>query len=97
MKLILSFGGGRKDFSPFYFCYSIPRTPENRGNFGDSVAPLFPDRFQGGIIIAVDSRASMGSYIGSQTVKKAGSLDSSARRLTKMEIYEIHTTSNYSD
>lgn len=26
--------------------------------------------FQGGIIIAVDSRASMGSYIGSQTVKK---------------------------
>merc|ERR1719497_16689 len=27
-------------------------------------------RFQGGIIIAVDSRASMGSYIGSQTVKK---------------------------
>lgn len=28
-------------------------------------------RFQGGIIIAVDSRASMGSYIGSQTVKKA--------------------------
>ena len=59
---------------------------------GDSVAPLFPDRFQGGIIIAVDSRASMGSYIGSQTVKKAGSLDSSARKLTKMEIYEIYTT-----
>ena len=28
-------------------------------------------RFQGGIIIAVDSRASMGSYIGSATVKKA--------------------------
>merc|ERR1719284_2129510 len=27
-------------------------------------------KFQGGIIIAVDSRASMGSYIGSQTVKK---------------------------
>jgi len=27
-------------------------------------------RFQHGIIIAVDSRASMGSYIGSQTVKK---------------------------
>eukprot|EP00747_Dinoflagellata_sp_TGD_P182743 gnl/TRDRNA2_/TRDRNA2_37106_c0_seq1.p1 gnl/TRDRNA2_/TRDRNA2_37106_c0~~gnl/TRDRNA2_/TRDRNA2_37106_c0_seq1.p1 ORF type:complete len:285 (-),score=68.13 gnl/TRDRNA2_/TRDRNA2_37106_c0_seq1:158-1012(-) len=26
--------------------------------------------FQGGIIIAVDSRASMGTYIGSQTVKK---------------------------
>lgn len=26
--------------------------------------------FQGGIIIAVDSRASMGSYIGSQTVRK---------------------------
>merc|ERR1719375_3056944 len=26
--------------------------------------------FQGGVIIAVDSRASMGSYIGSQTVKK---------------------------
>merc|ERR1712032_850869 len=26
--------------------------------------------FQGGIVIAVDSRASMGSYIGSQTVKK---------------------------
>lgn len=27
-------------------------------------------KFKGGIIIAVDSRASMGSYIGSQTVKK---------------------------
>merc|ERR550539_196129 len=27
-------------------------------------------RFQGGVIIAVDSRASMGSYISSQTVKK---------------------------
>jgi len=27
-------------------------------------------KFNGGIIIAVDSRASMGSYIGSQTVKK---------------------------
>merc|ERR1719174_3565064 len=27
-------------------------------------------RFQGGVLIAVDSRASMGSYIGSQTVKK---------------------------
>merc|ERR1719163_409178 len=26
--------------------------------------------FQGGVLIAVDSRASMGSYIGSQTVKK---------------------------
>merc|ERR1719163_153692 len=26
--------------------------------------------FQGGILVAVDSRASMGSYIGSQTVKK---------------------------
>jgi 20S proteasome subunit beta 5 len=26
--------------------------------------------FQGGIVLAVDSRASMGSYIGSQTVKK---------------------------
>lgn len=27
-------------------------------------------KFQGGIIVAVDSRASMGSYIGSGTVKK---------------------------
>merc|ERR1719473_1660289 len=27
-------------------------------------------KFQGGIIIAVDSRASMGTFIGSQTVKK---------------------------
>merc|ERR1719375_1139478 len=27
-------------------------------------------KFQGGVIIAVDSRASMGSYIGSQTVRK---------------------------
>merc|ERR1719217_1055707 len=26
--------------------------------------------FQGGVLIAVDSRASMGSYIGSQSVKK---------------------------
>merc|ERR1719169_291123 len=26
--------------------------------------------FQGGVLVAVDSRASMGSYIGSQTVKK---------------------------
>ena len=94
MKLILSFGRAGRIFHPFYLPYSIPRTPENCGNFGDSVAPLFPDRFQGGIIIAVDSRASMGSYIGSQTVKKAGSLDSSARRITKMKIYEIYTTSD---
>jgi len=57
--------------NPKSFCLDIKKTGE---------APKLMDFmkgtttlgfvFQGGIIIAVDSRASMGSYIGSQTVKK---------------------------
>jgi 20S proteasome subunit beta 5 len=57
--------------NPMTFCMDIKKS---------GVAPGLMDfmkgtttlgfKFQGGIIIAVDSRASMGSYIGSQTVKK---------------------------
>merc|ERR1711948_203158 len=53
------------------FCEDIRKTGEAPGlmDFKHGTTTL-GFVFQGGIIIAVDSRASMGSYIGSQTVKK---------------------------
>merc|ERR1712038_451054 len=57
--------------NPKTFCEDIKKTGEAPGlmDFKHGTTTL-GFVFQGGIIIAVDSRASMGSYIGSQTVKK---------------------------
>lgn len=57
--------------SPMTFCADIKRsgTAPSLMDFKKGTTTL-GFKFQGGIIIAVDSRASMGSYIGSQTVKK---------------------------
>jgi len=56
---------------PEQFCNDIKKTGEAPGlmDFRKGTTTL-GFVFQGGIIIAVDSRASMGSYISSQTVKK---------------------------
>ncbi|CAJ1335129.1 unnamed protein product [Effrenium voratum] len=57
--------------NPKTFCLDMKKTGEAPGlmDFKKGTTTL-GFVFQGGIIIAVDSRASMGSYIGSQTVKK---------------------------
>ncbi|CAD7973293.1 unnamed protein product [Amoebophrya sp. A25] len=57
--------------SPMTFCSDIQKsgTAPQLMDFKHGTTTL-GFKFQGGIIIAVDSRASMGSYIGSQTVKK---------------------------
>ncbi|CAK0888998.1 unnamed protein product [Prorocentrum cordatum] len=57
--------------SPSTFCVDMKASGEAPGlmDFKHGTTTL-GFVFQGGIIIAVDSRASMGSYIGSQTVKK---------------------------
>jgi len=56
---------------PETFCADIAKSGEAPGlmDFKKGTTTL-GFVFQGGVIIAVDSRASMGSYIGSQTVKK---------------------------
>jgi len=56
---------------PETFCADIAKTGEAPGlmDFKKGTTTL-GFVFQGGVIISVDSRASMGSYIGSQTVKK---------------------------
>merc|ERR1719454_1591299 len=56
---------------PLTFCIDVKKNGEAPGlmDFKKGTTTL-GFVFQGGIIIAVDSRASMGSYIGSQTVKK---------------------------
>merc|ERR1719478_831029 len=56
---------------PKSFCMDVKKSGEAPGlmDFAKGTTTL-GFVFQGGIIIAVDSRASMGSYIGSQTVKK---------------------------
>jgi 20S proteasome subunit beta 5 len=56
---------------PDTFCADIKKSGQAPGlmDFKKGTTTLGFE-FQGGIIIAVDSRASMGSYIGSQTVKK---------------------------
>jgi len=57
--------------NPRTFCIDMKKSGEAPGlmDFKKGTTTL-GFVFQGGIIIAVDSRASMGSYIGSQTVKK---------------------------
>merc|ERR1719410_588817 len=57
--------------NPTTFCEDIKKTGAAPGlmDFKHGTTTL-GFVFQHGIIIAVDSRASMGSYIGSQTVKK---------------------------
>jgi len=57
--------------NPSTFCLDIKKSGQAPGlmDFKHGTTTL-GFVFQGGIIIAVDSRASMGSYIGSQTVKK---------------------------
>jgi len=57
--------------NPKTFCIDMKKSGEAPGlmDFKKGTTTL-GFVFQGGIIIAVDSRASMGSYIGSQTVKK---------------------------
>jgi len=57
--------------NPKTFCADVQKAGEAPGlmDFKHGTTTL-GFVFQGGIIIAVDSRASMGSYIGSQTVKK---------------------------
>jgi len=57
--------------SPYTFCEDVKKTGAAPGlmDFKHGTTTL-GFVFQHGIIIAVDSRASMGSYIGSQTVKK---------------------------
>ena len=47
------------------FC--CPNNPDIKFNHGTTTLGFI---FNGGVLIAVDSRASMGSYIGSGTVKK---------------------------
>jgi len=56
---------------PETFCADIAKSGEAPGlmDFKKGTTTL-GFVFKGGVIIAVDSRASMGSYIGSQTVKK---------------------------
>jgi len=57
--------------NPMQFCNDVKASGIAKGlmDFKKGTTTL-GFRFKGGIIIAVDSRASMGSYIGSQTVKK---------------------------
>jgi len=57
--------------NPTTFCMDIQASGEAPGlmDFMKGTTTL-GFKFQHGVIIAVDSRASMGSYIGSQTVKK---------------------------
>lgn len=56
---------------PMNFCANIQKSGMAPGlmDFRKGTTTL-GFKFQGGVIIAVDSRASMGSYISSQTVKK---------------------------
>jgi len=58
--------------NPFTFCLDLQKSgqaPPGMLDFMKGTTTL-GFRFQHGIIIAVDSRASMGTYIGSQTVRK---------------------------
>jgi len=58
--------------NPFTFCVDLKNSgqaPKALLDFKKGTTTL-GFRFQGGIIIAVDSRASMGTFIGSQTVRK---------------------------
>lgn len=58
--------------NPFTFCLDLQKTgqaPPGMLDFMKGTTTL-GFRFSKGIIIAVDSRASMGTYIGSQTVRK---------------------------
>jgi len=54
---------------PRSFCNDMKKTTGRLMNFAKGTTTL-GFVFQGGIIIAVDSRASMGSYISSQSVRK---------------------------
>jgi len=47
--------------------YCHPGNPEIKFNHGTTTLAFI---YNGGVLVAVDSRASMGSYIGSGTVKK---------------------------
>lgn len=57
--------------NPFTFCVDLKKSGQAPGllDFKKGTTTL-GFVFQGGVIIAVDSRASMGTFIGSQTVRK---------------------------
>jgi len=64
--------------SPFTFCVDLKKSgqaPPMLLDFKKGTTTL-GFRFEHGIIIAVDSRASMGTYIGSQTVRKVIEINS---------------------
>jgi len=63
--------------NPFKFCVDLKvmGAPKGLLDFKKGTTTL-GFRFQGGIIIAVDSRASMGTFIGSQTVRKVIEINS---------------------
>jgi len=63
--------------NPFKFCVDLKTMGAPKGllDFKKGTTTL-GFRFQGGIIIAVDSRASMGTFIGSQTVRKVIEINS---------------------
>merc|ERR1719265_2450130 len=65
--------------NPYTFCVDLKKSgqaPTGLLDFKKGTTTL-GFRFKGGIIIAVDSRASMGTFIGSQTVRKVIEINSS--------------------
>jgi len=64
--------------SPFTFCVDLKATGQAPGGLLDfkKGTTTLGFKFKHGIIIAVDSRASMGTFIGSQTVRKVIEINS---------------------
>jgi 20S proteasome subunit beta 5 len=63
--------------NPFTFCVDLKKTGEHPGllDFKKGTTTL-GFKFQHGVLIAVDSRASMGTFIGSQTCRKVIEINS---------------------